>query len=177
MMKRESLARRRAPELEATSGFEAFFRANFATTVRIANAVLRDVHLAEDVAQEAFLATRRRFPVGEPSSGWLHAAAVHLALNAVRSRRRHDARAHLDLGPPLVDTPEQLVVANDEDERVRRALRRLPRHSATVRVLRSRGLSYVEVAEAMGVKSNHIGTMLRRAERALRKEVERATSE
>jgi RNA polymerase sigma-70 factor (ECF subfamily) len=46
-----------------------------------------------------------------------------------------------------------------------------------VLVLRYSGLSYVEIAEAMGVKTTHIGTMLRRAERALRKEVERETSE
>jgi RNA polymerase sigma factor (sigma-70 family) len=177
VMRGESTARRRLYELKATNGFEAFFRANFATTVRIANALLRDVHLAEDVAQEAFIATRRRFPLGDPAEGWLHAAAVHLALNAARSRRRYDARAHLDMGPATPDGPEQVVVANEEDERVRRALRRLPRHSATVLVLRYSGLAYVEIADAMGVKPNHIGTMLRRAERALRKEVERETPE
>ncbi len=176
-MRRESTARRRPSEREASSGFEAFFRAHFATTVRIANAVLRDVHLAEDVAQEAFIATGRRFPDGDHSEAWLHAAAAHLALNALRSRRRFDARAHLDMGPAPVDGPEQVVLANDEDERVRSALRGLPRHSATVLVLRYSGLSYLEIADAMGVKSNHIGTMLRRAERALRKEVERETSE
>jgi RNA polymerase sigma-70 factor (ECF subfamily) len=176
MMKRDATARKRAPELDATSNFEVFFRANFAATVRIANSVLRDVHLAEDVAQDAFIATRRRFPTDEPSSGWLHAAAVHLALNAIRGKKRHEARAHLEVPSSFEDGPEQLVVANDEDESVRRALRRLPRHSATVLVLRYSGLSYVEIAEAMDVKTNHIGTMLRRAERALRKEVEHETS-
>src|SRR5215469_15863119 len=168
VMRRESTARRRSSELDQASGFEAFFRENFATTVRIANAVLRDVHLAEDVAQEAFIATRRRFPDSDLAAGWLHAAAAHLALNSLRSRRRHDARAHLDVGPSAEDGPEQLVVASDEDERVRRALRRLPRHAATVLVLRYSGLSYLEIAEAMGVRANHVGTMLRRAERSLR---------
>jgi DNA-directed RNA polymerase specialized sigma24 family protein len=48
---------------------------------------------------------------------------------------------------------------------------------AMVLVLRHGGLSYAEVASAMDVKQGDVGTMLRRAESALRKEVERATSQ
>jgi RNA polymerase sigma-70 factor (ECF subfamily) len=44
-----------------------------------------------------------------------------------------------------------------------------------VLVLRHSGLSYAEVADAMGVGIGQVGTMLRRAEAALRKEIERAT--
>jgi RNA polymerase sigma-70 factor (ECF subfamily) len=42
-------------------------------------------------------------------------------------------------------------------------------------VLRYSGLSYGEVSEAMGIGIGQVGTMLRRAEAALRKEIERAT--
>jgi RNA polymerase sigma-70 factor (ECF subfamily) len=44
-----------------------------------------------------------------------------------------------------------------------------------VLVLRHNGLSYAEVAEAMNVKVEHVGTMLRRAESALRKELQNAS--
>jgi len=180
MMRRETGAVRRPEDHRVADGFEAFFREQFAATVRIANAVVRDAHLAEDVAQEAFIATRRRFPdpeQAENAAGWLHAAAAHLALNELRARRRHEGRMHHDIGPSRSDGPEDVVVANEEGERVRGALRRLPRHAATVLVLRYSGLAYVEIAEAMGVKVNHVGTMLRRAERALQKEVEHETRE
>ena len=56
----------------------------------------------------------------------------------------------------------------------RQALSRLPRRAATVLVLRHNGLSYAEVAEAMNVKVGYVGTMLRRAESALRKELQNA---
>jgi DNA-directed RNA polymerase specialized sigma24 family protein len=59
-------------------------------------------------------------------------------------------------------------------EEVRGALGRLPRRSATVLVLRHSGLSYAEVADAMRVGIGQVGTMLRRAEGSLRKEIERA---
>ncbi len=75
--------------------FEQFFRAQYPVLVRIAYGVLRDVHLAEDVAQEVLIAAQRRF--AEPSSfehaaAWTRIAATHLALNAVRSRERSGAR-------------------------------------------------------------------------------------
>ena len=43
-------------------------------------------------------------------------------------------------------------------------------------VLRAGGLSYAEVAQALGVGISQIGTLLRRAEETLRKEVTRGTS-
>ncbi len=170
-----------AARLEATAvpgSFEEFFRAQYPVIVRIAFGVVRDVHLAEDVAQEALIATQRRFP--EPytsghAAAWGRIAASHLALNALRSRRRRGERQKQQ---PLERSPlgpEDLVVDRDEGSEVRMALSRLPRHAATVLVLRHSGLSYAEVADAMGVKVGQVGTMLRRAEAALRKELDRAT--
>jgi RNA polymerase sigma factor (sigma-70 family) len=74
--------------------------------------------------------------------------------------------------PPM--GPEETVLDQESRAEVRRALRRLPRRAATVLVLRHNGLSYAEVAEAMNVKVGHVGTMLRRAESALRKELQNA---
>src|SRR5580692_3648291 len=142
MMMRDTGAVRRPDDHRAVGGFEVFFREQFAATVRIANAVLRDAHLAEDVAQEAFIATRRRFPDPERAdnaAGWLHAAAAHLALNELRGRRRREGRMHHDIGPTGGDGPEDVAVANEEGELVRGALRRIPRHAATVLVLRYSG--------------------------------------
>jgi RNA polymerase sigma-70 factor (ECF subfamily) len=71
--------------------------------------------------------------------------------------------------------PEETVLDAEARIEVRRALSRLPRRAAAVLVLRHNGLSYAEVAEAMNVKVGHVGTMLRRAESALRKELQNAS--
>ena len=55
--------------------------------------------------------------------------------------------------------------------RVRAALATLPSAQATALVLRHSGLSYADVADALGVRVGGVGTMLRRAEAALRKEL------
>jgi RNA polymerase sigma factor (sigma-70 family) len=70
------------------------------------------------------------------------------------------------------------VVEDAERRReIRQAVTRLPERSAAVLLLRHSGLSYAEVATALGIKVGNVGTVLRRAEEALRKEVNRAPSE
>ncbi len=73
--------------------------------------------------------------------------------------------------------PAAAVERADDGRVLRAALRRLPPRAATVLVLRHSGFSYAEVAAAMGVKQGDVGTMVRRAEKALRKEVDRAASQ
>jgi RNA polymerase sigma factor (sigma-70 family) len=159
-------------------GFEEFFRANYACVVRIAYGVVGDSHTAQDVAQDVFIAAERRFgdAQGSPhAAAWVRLAAVHTGLNAQRGRRRRDRR-HMRSGTGVESAgPEELVIDRLSREEVRAALSRLPRRAASVLVLRHSGLSYAEVAEAMGVGIGQVGTMLRRAEAALRREVERAT--
>jgi RNA polymerase sigma-70 factor (ECF subfamily) len=69
-----------------------------------------------------------------------------------------------------------MLEINEDRRAVRAALARLAPKPAAVLVLRASGLSYAEVAEALGVGTGQIGTLLRRAEAALRKEVTRGTS-
>jgi len=67
------------------------------------------------------------------------------------------------------------VIEREARADVRRVLGRLPRRSAAILVMRHVGMSYLEIAQALGVKVGHVGTLLRRAESALRKENDRET--
>jgi RNA polymerase sigma-70 factor (ECF subfamily) len=161
--------------------FERLFLQEYPKVVAIAYRVLADRPAAEDVAQEVFLKFHRSHsPDSERASGWLHAAAVHSALNLIRGERRRAQRetAHaLDPARPTIASPERLVEEAEQRREVRRALSRLPQRTAAVLMLRHSGLSYAEVATALGIKVGNVGTLLRRAEEALRKEVNRATPE
>ena len=146
--------------------------------VAVAHRVLADRAEAEDVAQEVFLDfLRKQSPDAAYASGWLHRAAVHTALNRIRGRRRRERRELTDArrGEPGVVDPQQVVEVEEERRRVREALARLPVKAASVLALRYSGLSYVEVGSALGVGTGQVGTLLRRAEQALRKEMTRAT--
>jgi RNA polymerase sigma-70 factor (ECF subfamily) len=150
------------------------FRRDYGLVVGVAARVLGSRHEAEDVAQEVFLAFgRTSVPAGE-ARGWLSVAAAHTSLNHLRSgrrrTRREEAVARRDL---VVADVADAVVSGEDRARVRAGLARLPRTQAVALVLRHHGLSYVEVAAALGLSPGSVGTTVRRAEAALRKELDR----
>ena len=156
---------------------EQVFRAAYPRVVAVAARVLGTRDEAEDVAQEVFVTFgRSRVPAGE-AAGWLSVAAAHTALNHLRAGRRRASREEAaghagTVEPDVADT----VVAREEHRRVRAALARLPRKHAVALVLRHSGLSYAEVAAALDLSPGSVGTTVRRAESALRKELNRHAS-
>lgn len=161
--------------------FDQLFVAEYPAVVGIASRVLGDRAEAEDVAQEVFLAFHRSHsPTAEYAPAWLHRAAWHAALNKVRGRRRRERRELADQASLRPDTwagdPQRLVEqAFDrafDARRVRQAMSKLPSRAAGVLALRYSGLSYAEVAQAMGISVGQVGTVLRRAEARLKREVE-----
>ncbi|GIE56836.1 RNA polymerase sigma factor SigX [Actinoplanes octamycinicus] len=155
---------------------EEVFRTAYPRVVAVAARVLGSRDEAEDVAQEVFLTFgRSAVPAGE-AIGWLSVAAAHTALNHLRSGRRRASREEAVRPDPVSPDVADAVVVNDERRRVRAALARLPRKQAIALVLRHSGLSYAEVAAALDLSPASVGTTVRRAESALRKELHRHAS-
>jgi RNA polymerase sigma-70 factor (ECF subfamily) len=153
---------------------EPVFRTHYAGVVAVAARVLGATDAAEDVAQEVFLAFgRSTVPAGE-ARAWLSVAATHTALNHLRSGRRRASREEAVSGDdPVTPDVADAVVAREERRRVRAALANLPRKQAVALVLRHSGLSYAEVAAALDLSPGSVGTTVRRAESALREELNR----
>lgn len=159
-----------------TAAFERLFRAEYARVVRVAYRVVGDQGEAEDVAQDVFIAFYRAHPADAAYAGpWLHRAAAHTALNAIRSRHRRSVRETRDAAErAIVADPEGAALERERAGEVRETLARMPRQAAELLALRYSGLSYAEVATATGTNVDQIGTRLRRAHDAFRKEVSRA---
>ena len=167
----------RAVERDA---FEELFMTEYGRVVAIANRVLADRSEAEDVAQEVFADFHRRHRSDASFAGaWLHQAAVHTSLNRLRGKRRREKRELAQMlaeRPAPPDDPARLAEIAEERRTVRIALQRLRPKVAAVLVLRYSGLSYAEVGAALKVGTGQVGTLLRRAEQALKKELEVGTS-
>jgi RNA polymerase sigma factor (sigma-70 family) len=151
---------------------EQVFRADYPLVVAVASRVLGSRDEADDVAQEVFLAFGRTSVPADEAPRWLSVAAAHTALNHLRTGRRRAAREEAASdGDTLTPDVADAVVTRDEHRRVRAALARLPRKQAVALVLRHSGLSYADVAAALDLSPGSVGTTVRRAESALRKEL------
>ncbi len=157
------------------SAFEALFRREYTRVVGIAQRIVRDADEAEDVAQDVFVSFYRRHPADAGyAPAWLHSAAAHTALNVIRSRDRRGRRETLHAVERDVPVdPAERAEAGETHAEVRSALARMDERAAALLVLRHSGLSYEEIAAALGLRRSSIGTLLGRAEEAFRKEVTR----
>ena len=97
-------------------------------------------------------------------------------MRGARRRQKREVAQALEEGDRELD-PQQQAELNEDRRRLRAALGRMAPRPAAVLVLRAGGLSYAEVAQALGVGVGQVGTLLRRAEATLRKEVTRGTSD
>jgi RNA polymerase sigma-70 factor (ECF subfamily) len=164
---------------DVRADLDEVFRRDYQRVVAVAARVLGSRDQAEDVAQEVFLSfSRSSVPAGE-AGGWLSVAAAHTALNLLRSGRRRASREETAAAASehaVVSDVADTVVTLDERGRVRAALAELPRKQAMALVLRHSGLSYADVAAALDLSPGSVGTTVRRAESALRKELNRHAS-
>lgn len=157
------------------AAFERLFIREYARVAGIAYRVLGDAAEAEDVAQDVFISFYRRHDAeASYAPAWLYKAAAHAALNLVRGHARRERRETTAArAMDRVADPENEAIAEEERAAVRAALARLPERTATLLALRHSGLTYAEVATSLGIGIDQVGTRLRRAHEAFKREVSR----
>jgi RNA polymerase sigma-70 factor (ECF subfamily) len=162
-------------ETPATAEFDALFQQYWPRICTVLTRLVGDPAEAEDLALDVFLRLYQAPPSDQSNpGGWLYRVATHLGLNALRARKRRgqyeQQAGHLDeLYSQDWDPPAATEQAQDR-QLVRRTLARMKPRSSQVLILRYSGLSYAEVADAVGVSRASIGTLLARAEREFEEE-------
>lgn len=166
------LERVRAGDEEA---FEALFYRHYDRVYGILFRLVGNRGAAEDLTQEVFLKlyqTRFSAAGDHNVSAWLYRVAVNSGYNAIRSRRRRWQRDTVLL-PDSTDVepdPATAVAQKETQQKVRQTLARLPRRDVQLLLLRQMGFSYDEMAAICGVATGSVGTLLRRAAGAFRRQ-------
>jgi RNA polymerase sigma factor (sigma-70 family) len=154
--------------------FERLYRRHVHDVYRYTVAVLRNEADAEDVTQSTFLSAYRAFRKGErpvKPHNWL----IKIAHNECRQRFRASARRPQEVA--LQETDGHARPALDDDvptaEEIREALGHLSFNQRAALVMRElEGRSYAEIATILETSVSAIETLLFRARRALREQLE-----
>ena len=121
-----------------------------------------DLAAAEDAAQETFVKAWLALPRYRESIGSLRAWLCHIAINTARDALRRE-RPTQEWDEEIMDrenNPVEQAETKAAATAVRRALDQLPAASRAALVLReSEGMSYAEIASALGIP---IGTVMSR---------------
>jgi RNA polymerase sigma factor (sigma-70 family) len=156
--------------------FERLYRRHVTDVYRYVLAVLQNEADAEDATQATFLSAFRAFERGdrpERPHNWL----ITIAHNVCRQRFRESARRPrcVELVDDVAD--RQVDEGATSAEEIRRALGFLAFNQRAALVMREvQGRSYGEIANILGVSNAAVETLLFRARRAMREQLEGALS-
>lgn len=154
------------------AAFERLFRAWYPRLADHALRMLGDNDLAEEAAQEVFIALwrgRERLPTADALAGYLHRAVRNRALNQLRGR--HGDRVDADglLATAVAPEAPARIEAADLQRRLLLALDALPPRTREVFLLsREQQLSYAAIATTLGISVKTVETLMGRALRSLR---------
>ena len=136
----------------------------------VALARCHDPALAEDVAQEAFVAAWRdldRLREADRVGTWVAGIARNLAANAVRTRARRE-RAQLEPAPDA-PSPEDVALEREDRELLQRALADLRAvHRETLVLYYLESQSIAQIAASLAISEDVVKQRLSRGRRALR---------
>ena len=144
--------------------------------VDLARLLTGDRDGAEDISQEVFLRFLRRPDAYDPSrpfGAWICTVARNLSHDRYRresARTKHQKLAVEErrYGPRPAPAPAEVASAAEVEDRLRDAVRVLPRKFKEAYVLCAvRGLSYAEAARICGCPAKTVSTRLARARKRL----------
>src|SRR5256714_12317628 len=157
--------------------FERMYRRYVGDVYRYALAVMRNPADAEDVTQTTFMNAYRAYVEKgdrpEKPQNWL----IAIAHNVCRQRFRQSARrpSEVSFEDDIADTVIDDDTPTGED--IRRALSHLAFNQRAALVMRElEGRSYAEISEILGLSTSAVETLIFRARRALREQLEGSLS-
>jgi len=150
---------------------DELFRLHYQRITSLLTRLTGDRAHAEEVAADVFhkLARRPMLLDGRADqTAWIYRVATNAGFDALRARsrrRKHEQAAVTEqLRGDSRASALDAVLREERRHRVQTVLQALKPRDAQMLLLRSDGLAYRDLAEAVGVPASSVGTMLARAE-------------
>jgi len=150
---------------------EEVFREHHARIVGMLARLTGDRGQAEDIAGDVFCKLARR-PAAlrdrDDLTAWVYRVATNAGLDALRRyarrQRREEAAGVETLRLAAPSDALQGLLCEERRARVRTVLEGLKPRDAQLLLLRSSGLAYRDIAQALGIAAGSVGALLARAE-------------
>ena len=161
-----------------TAAFADVYRAFFPRVFGLCRRLLGSAEAAEDATSEVFLRAQknlRSYDLGLPFAPWLFGIASHYCLDQLR-RRRAEQRLFeapdpwVEAAADQMDSPLRSLLLTHEREVLRATIAALPERERVLLTLRYEAeMTYDEIASATGLEKSHVGVILYRAKKELRR--------
>ena len=165
------ISRARGGDREAFGALVEQYRDN---VYRLAYRMCGNAYVADEAAQEAFVAAWRALPNfrGDAKfSTWLYRLTTNAAIDVMRREKRHQTVGDgemVDLADDA-DSPQETVERTEQQEAVQKALSTLSEEYREVLLLRyMEELDYAEIAEVLQLPSGTVKSRINRAKAALK---------
>src|SRR3954468_1015198 len=159
------------------AAFERLYERHVKGVYQYSLGMLGDAADAEDVTQTTFLNAYRAYKNGtrpDKPQSWLIAIAHNVCRQRFRQAQRRPREVAFDEG---IGDAETVEPTGPTAEELRRALSQLPPNQRAALVMRElEGSSYAEIAGVLGVSVSALETLLFRARRALREQLDEQIS-
>ena len=147
--------------------------------VSVAFKYVKEIQLAEDISQEAFIKAYRALDSFREESAfytWIYRITANTAMNYLTSKTRRNESNFTDLVKdeslqfeiPTADTPEEILMADDLRKIISKALMTLPEETRTALSLREfEGFNYEEISKIMNCPVGTVRSRIFRGREAL----------
>jgi RNA polymerase sigma-70 factor (ECF subfamily) len=163
------------------SSFDVLLERHRALVINHLYLLIRNRHIAEELAQEVYLRVYRSRKTYQPRAKfttWLFRIATHVALNWLRDRKQERSQESLDDDgddkharhvPDLSPLVEQRMVAEVKADEIRRAVAALPeKQRAAVLMHKYEEMEYAQIARVLSCSESAVKSLLFRAYETLR---------
>ena len=148
------------------SQFDSVFLEQRPSLLRTLQRLVRDSSTAEDLLQETYLRVTRALKAGSVAhlEPFVFQTARNLALDHLRSQRRHERTLSEDVPAEVVNNVAAPTSSAEDAAHAERVLKQLnatldtltPRQQRIFTLNRLQGSSYLEIAETLGVSSSTV---------------------
>lgn len=154
-------------KVDETRFIELLFKHYYSPLCRTVNRIVRNTDTAEDLVQDVFMKVwhnRQTLEINFSMKSYLYRSAINAALNYLEKNKKQIHMAEASFIEPSSNNTEDLMNAEEVQQRVNEATEALPPACKTIFILsRHENMSYKEIADTLQISPKTVENQMGKA--------------